>query len=106
VRLDDRGEFRLYGLQPGDYYLSISGSGPVGALGTTYYQGTLDETQAVAIHVEAGEEKQLGIIIRQPAPAKGRQGSAGAIPFRRGQTSAADTRGTVSAGSVHSCSRQ
>lgn len=73
VRMDDRGEFRFYGLQRGDYYLYISGGGAVGAPSVTYYPGTLDQTKAVPIHLEGGEELRLGSINQQPAPAKGVQ---------------------------------
>jgi len=63
VRPDDRGDFRLYGLQPGDYYLRVSSGGPIGARQNTYYPGAVDEANAAPIHVGAGEEANIGTII-------------------------------------------
>jgi protocatechuate 3,4-dioxygenase beta subunit len=70
VRMDDRGDFRFYGLQPGDYYVSASGPATVGTLNTTYYPGTVDEAKAVPVHVGAGEEIRLGTMTLQPPQAK------------------------------------
>jgi hypothetical protein len=70
ARTDDRGEFRLYGLQAGDYYLRVAGDGVISTASETFYPGTLDETKAVAIRVEAGEELRLGAITRQPVDVK------------------------------------
>jgi hypothetical protein len=57
-RMGDRGEFRLYGLQEGDYYVAASG----GSSGRSFYPGTADESSAQAIHVNAGEEVRLTTI--------------------------------------------
>jgi hypothetical protein len=57
-RMDDRGVYRLYGLQPGDYYVSAGGGGVA-----RFYPGTPDETSAQAVHVNAGEEVRLTTII-------------------------------------------
>jgi hypothetical protein len=65
VRFNDRGEFRLFGLPPGDYYLQFSGGGS-----TVLYPGTTDESKAVEIHLNAGEEKDLGTITLPPAEKK------------------------------------
>lgn len=48
---DRRGEYRLYGLEPGEYYLR-AGSG----FGATYYPGTTDPNLAVPISVPAGRD--------------------------------------------------
>ncbi len=77
---NDRGEYRLYGLLPGKYYLSAGGlkdffvfdwishrgsadqvelgdAAPRETLGTQYYPGVPDPAQATALEVKAGEEK-------------------------------------------------
>src|SRR5262249_60264061 len=73
AKTNDRGEYRLYWLTPGKYYLSAgSASGPTRALefgGTgdspnglqesyalTYYPGAADLKDAAAIEVQAGGE--------------------------------------------------
>jgi len=68
ARTDDRGEYRIYWLAPGRYYLSAgdsSGSGfaPAGVTTspgeiyiTTYYPGTVDPAQAAGIDVQPGAE--------------------------------------------------
>ena len=69
---DDRGEFRIYGLQPGKYYVSASRTvvavtEPPGAAGPTltntglreaptFYPGTTNAMEALAVEVKAGEE--------------------------------------------------
>jgi hypothetical protein len=63
VRMNDRGEFRLYDLPPGEYYLSVSGGG--GAIGSSrsyYYPGVTDETKAVPISVSSGDDIKLGTL--------------------------------------------
>jgi hypothetical protein len=65
VRLNDRGEFRLYGLPPGDYYVSVGGGGSSGFAPTM-----TDEARATPIHVEAGEEIRLGTMTLPPLAAK------------------------------------
>jgi protocatechuate 3,4-dioxygenase beta subunit len=57
-RMDDRGDYRLYGLQPGDYYISASGGGHM-----VFYPGTPDETSAEPVRVRAGEELRLATIV-------------------------------------------
>lgn len=68
---NDRGEYRIFGLPPGRYYVSASYQGrmlglPPLARGrpqsgvsypTMYYPGALDPEQAVAIRLGAGEER-------------------------------------------------
>jgi protocatechuate 3,4-dioxygenase beta subunit len=60
---DDLGQFRIYGLSPGDYYLSalLSPSGePAGRTGypPTYYPGTPSAAEARRITLRLGEEAQ------------------------------------------------
>jgi len=62
VRTDDRGEYRLYGLQQGDYYVSFSGPGAT----STYYPNASDETQAVPVQLKSGEELHLGTATLPP----------------------------------------
>ena len=73
VRMNDKGEYRFYDLPSGDYYIRVSG-GPRPGLPpkvnlTGYYPGTTDESKAVPIHVEAGDEIQLGTMLFQQADA-------------------------------------
>ncbi len=63
TRGNDLGEFRLYGLSPGDYYVSVTGGGS-----TTFVPGNTDEAHATPIHVESGEEMRLGTIALPPPP--------------------------------------
>src|SRR5579872_2729080 len=52
---NDLGEYRIFGLTPGTYYLGGVYHGDAGD-GTAYYPGTLLAGQAVAIDVSAGNE--------------------------------------------------
>ena len=73
---DDRGDYRVYGLPPGRYYVAavelkdfvnFGGSGAEGVdaadappkdhLGLQYYSGVADPAQATAVELRAGEEK-------------------------------------------------
>jgi len=62
VRPNDLGNFRLYGLQPGDYYLLVRSAGPIGAPRKTYFPGASEESKAAPIHVAAGEQANVGTI--------------------------------------------
>jgi len=61
---DDRGEFRLFWIPPGDYYLTAEapraapapGAGPAGQGIKTFYPGVTDVTEARTITVKGGEE--------------------------------------------------
>ena len=61
---DDRGEFRLFWVPPGDYYLtaeapraaSTPGAGPAGQGIKTFYPGVTNVTEARVITVKGGEE--------------------------------------------------
>jgi hypothetical protein len=66
VRMDDRGEYRFFGLPPGDYYVGTYPQ-PVGPRIGAYYPGTPDETKALPVHVGAGEEVRLNTMTLQQA---------------------------------------
>jgi hypothetical protein len=54
---DDRGEFRLFWLPPGEYYVAVNPNAslkPMDAAQRTYYPGTLDVTKATPVVVSAG----------------------------------------------------
>jgi hypothetical protein len=57
-RMDDRGGYRLYGLQPGEYFVSASGGGV-----QRFFPGTDDEALAEPIRIRAGEEVRLPALI-------------------------------------------
>jgi len=64
---DDTGAFRLYGLAPGDYYVSATlranpfdSSGDTSGYAATYYPGTGNVTDAQRVTVGAGEELNIG----------------------------------------------
>src|SRR5262249_17186512 len=76
---DDRGEFRLYGLEPGEYYVSALDpafrtiSSPRGVLhySPTYYPGTPFADQAKAIAIAAtGNAPRVEFRIRLVPPAR------------------------------------
>jgi hypothetical protein len=64
---DDTGSFRLYGLAPGEYYVSatprpglIEQPGDLGAYAPIFYPGTFDVSEAQRVVVGAGEEVSIG----------------------------------------------
>jgi len=62
-RTDDRGQFRLYDLPPGEYYLTVSGGGgAIGAPNVYFYPGVSDESKAVPIRVKGGDDIQVGTL--------------------------------------------
>jgi hypothetical protein len=65
VKINDNGEFRFYGLPPGDYYVGIS-NGP----GRVFYPGTTQERQAAPIHLAAGEHFRLEQIVLSQSQAQ------------------------------------
>ncbi len=80
ARTNDLGEFRVFGLEQGRYYLSASsashwrwGISPRPASGTepeqdyasTYYPGTIDPASAAQIEVAPGAEARVQIILRR-----------------------------------------
>src|SRR5204862_5105179 len=59
---DDQGEFRLFWLSPGEYYVGVAPrANPNGVGGATqprtYYPGTIDIKTAVALKVSAGDQR-------------------------------------------------
>lgn len=64
AQTDDRGEYRLFGLAPGEYYLSadykpeLAGEPVPEGMGhaTSYYPGTVDMSRAVPLQVQAGDD--------------------------------------------------
>jgi hypothetical protein len=89
---DDKGHFRVYGLQPGDYYVSaVSGAfteqNETGGFAPTYYPGTPDLASAQRVRVGFGKDA-TGLTI-QLVPAKmaiisGRMLDANKAPVPRG----------------------
>ena len=85
-RTDDRGGFRLYGLPPGDYFISASNRtgmmmGPgmtnteMDAFAPTYYPGTPNVSEATRITVKAGQEMSganFALIVARMARVRGR----------------------------------
>ena len=65
---NDRGEFRLYGLQPGRYFVSASLGAPGMAEAPTFYPGTSTTADALAIEVKAGQESSGVSIQLVPNP--------------------------------------
>jgi len=58
ARMDDQGTYRIYGLQPGDYYVSGGGGGS-----HYFYPGTPNKDAAKPVHVNAGDELHLETIV-------------------------------------------
>jgi hypothetical protein len=58
---DDRGEYRAFGLEPGEYYVFVD-SVSLGEVSTvpTYFPGTSEAAQALPVEVNAGGEIRLG----------------------------------------------
>ena len=78
VQTDDRGEFRLYGLAPGAYYVKCRAD-PAFASGQskgvqhyspTYYPGTAQADQARPVTVGAGEPPRVEFRLHLVAPAR------------------------------------
>src|SRR5690606_1485018 len=63
-RTDDLGQFRVHGLSPGDYYVSVRANSNAfletseGAVGyaETFYPGTLNPAEATRLHLAVGQE--------------------------------------------------
>jgi hypothetical protein len=71
-RTDDRGIYRIFGLEAGDYRIRTSPDYSVrlgrktGSYQATFYPGTTDEWQAVAIEVTAhGETRNVDFVVRK-----------------------------------------
>ena len=85
-RTDDQGNFRLYGLPPGDYYLSasnrtnqfmspgINNTEPDG-FAQTYYPGTPNVAEATRVAIKAGQEMtgaNFSLLVARMARIRGR----------------------------------
>jgi protocatechuate 3,4-dioxygenase beta subunit len=71
---DDRGVYRIYGLPPGRYRISIGGREAAGSFGRqsyplTFHPETTDEAQAAIIEISEGTEA-IGIDLRVSRPIK------------------------------------
>lgn len=92
---DDRGHFRVYGLQPGDYYVSaLSGvftdKNEAGGFAPTYYPGTSDVTAAERVRLAAGREVTgltIPLVPAKMASISGRMVDAGGKPIDKGNLS-------------------
>jgi protocatechuate 3,4-dioxygenase beta subunit len=95
-KTDDRGIYRIYGLAPGSYKVSVgqvsadgSGGASIAGFGggqyaKTFYPGTQDESKATAIEVKEGSEI-TGIDITPGQPTKGFSVSGTVIDSESGQ---------------------
>ena len=96
---NDLGDFRLYGISPGDYYLSADASnrvvGPPPDTGeppiyaSTYFPGTTDPAEAQRLSIETGETISDVIVVL--------------VPTRKARISgtAVDSQGRPMSGQVH-----
>jgi protocatechuate 3,4-dioxygenase beta subunit len=59
---NDRGEFRLFGLSPGEYFIGVTprprgaNSAPLASVATTYFPGTIEPREAKAITLKEGDD--------------------------------------------------
>ena len=69
TQTDDRGQFRLYALQPGKYWIAIGNGNArtADAFQRTYYPRALTRDQASEIAVSSGEETDIGSVTLLPA---------------------------------------
>jgi hypothetical protein len=75
VDTNDRGEYRLYGLPPGSYFVSALPSRPNLAIpllsaptgAPTYYPGTINEAEAERVSVTIAEERALADLTLVPS---------------------------------------
>jgi hypothetical protein len=61
-RPDDRGQFRFSGLQRGDYFIHVTGGGPLRPQPSVYFPGVTESARAIPVHVGTGEEVRVGTI--------------------------------------------
>jgi len=96
-RTDDQGAFRLYGLPPGDYYISANNrqmmmmtpnmnSTETDAFAPTYYPGTPTISEATKVTVRAGQEAQasFALIVARMAKVRGRAINSSGQPVTNG----------------------
>jgi hypothetical protein len=77
---DDRGVFRIYGLAPGDYYLTATSgpfAGPTNPPGfaVTFYPGTRNPQDAKTVHLDSGHDTRGISFAMTPAPMSAIAGS-------------------------------
>jgi len=102
---DDRGEFRAYGLMPGEYVIqgtvrSVLGAGSLSAgdggdgFSPTYYPGTVSPADAQVIGVGVGEEKavQFAMVASRLARISGRVTDSQGRPAAGAQITVVTTR--------------
>jgi protocatechuate 3,4-dioxygenase beta subunit len=53
---DDRGEYRLFNLPPGNYYIRATRAAGAAPAGQTYYPGVIEPRDAIPISLQAGME--------------------------------------------------
>jgi len=53
---DDRGEYRVFDLQPGSYLIRATRSGPAGSVAPLYYPGLTDPDDGAVLRIEPGME--------------------------------------------------
>jgi hypothetical protein len=97
-RTDDQGSFRLYGLAPGDYYVSASNRGGMMVVANvrnteadsyapTYYPGTPSVAEAARITVKASQEMSganFALIVARLARIRGRALNSSGQPVTTG----------------------
>ncbi len=84
VRTDDRGEYRMFGLVPGKYYVrAMLRAGPVSEYLPTYFPGTGDVAQAALVEAPPGGETRSVDLLLHPARAYSISGKV--IDGRTGQ---------------------
>jgi hypothetical protein len=86
---DDRGEYRIYGVIPGKYYVQASSPGRDVNAGridaATFYPGTLEQSEATWINVAAGTDAaNIDIRLRKEVVFKVRGSLAPVAPPRNG----------------------
>jgi protocatechuate 3,4-dioxygenase beta subunit len=59
VKTDDRGEYRFFGLPPGEYYVRLHADSAVGRFPAVYYPASPDRSGATSIVAKAGDELRL-----------------------------------------------
>lgn len=86
AQTDDRGQYRIFGLNPGDYYIKATDSiefdftganesyGVLQGLGTeyapAYYPGVVQASQAQTVSVKAGDEVQADVLMQRTKTAE------------------------------------
>ena len=61
-RVDDRGQYRIYGIAPGEYYLRVISGLQI----RVYFPGVENEATATPITVRTGEEVEVPILTARP----------------------------------------